>query len=460
MEHFDLAIIGGGPGGYVAAIAAGKKGLSVAIIEENAIGGTCLNRGCIPTKALLQSASVYQTALQASQMGVEVDNVRFDYAKIAARKDQVVKQLRMGVEALVKASGGKMISGRASLVNKNEIQISGQVPQTITADKIIIATGATPAMPPIEGLSGDKVVNSDGVLSMTQCPESVVIIGGGVIGVEFADLFVSLGKKVTIVEMMDVILPGMDNEVSLSLRKILEKKGVKIFTGAKVEKIESQDTATVHFTQNQTAMSACGDLVIVAIGRRPNTKDLGLENAGVSTQNGFVTVDERMQTSAANIYAIGDVTGKVQLAHVASAQALVAAQNIAGGNERMRYDIVPSCVYTQPEIAAMGLTEAQASQQGKKVTMAKFPVRANGKALIMNDREGFIKILADEDTHEILGAHILAPHATDLIAEIALAMQAEATLAEIAKTIHPHPTVSESIMEAAHAGLGHAIHTL
>jgi len=455
---FDVTVIGGGPGGYVAAIRAAQLGLKAAVIEERQMGGTCLNRGCIPTKSLLHSAEVFRTARHSKEYGITLENVELDYSGIVNRKDKVVRLLRSGVESLVKGNGITVISGRALLKDKNTIEVTGQNLQTITSKNIIIATGSRPYKPPIPGIKGDKVLDSDGALSMTACPEKVVIVGGGVIGVEFATFFNAIEKEVTIIEMMDTILPGVDIEISSALLKSLTRKGVKIFTGSRVTSIKSDSRAVCTFESNGTEMTAEGDVIIVAIGRKPNTEGLGLESVGIDTERGFIKVNEKMETSVKGIYAIGDVTGKIQLAHVASAQGLVAASNAAGFIRTMDYAVVPGCIYTSPEIATVGLTEAEAARRGHKVKVGKFPVGANGKSMIEGEREGIIKIITDSETGKILGAHIMAPRATDMISEICVAMKLEAPVKEIADTIHPHPTVSEIIMEAAFDVEGLCIH--
>ncbi|MGI5919524.1 MAG: dihydrolipoyl dehydrogenase [Christensenellales bacterium] len=442
-KHYQAAVVGGGPGGYVAAIRLAQLGIKTVLIEKDKLGGTCLNRGCIPTKSLLHSAEVYKTVREAEKYGVTAKDAAFDYAKISARKDSIVTKLRRGIESLEKKAGVDVIYGAASFVDAHTLAAGGD---TVTADSIIIATGTAPARIPIPGIDLPGVMDSDAVLSMMECPKSVVIIGGGVIGVEFATLLSALGVKVSVVEMMDEILPTADKEIAALMHKKLVKEGVKIFTGAKVEKIEPG--LTVHFNQNGSK-SVSGEAVIVAIGRRPVTDGLMPEKAGVSLSRGFVVVDEYLRSSVPHIYAIGDVAGKVQLAHVASAQGLLAAHNIVGGNKKMRYDIIPSCVYSEPEIASIGLTEEQA-RKAHSVKVGRFSTAANGRSMIMGESAGLVKIITEEKTGEILGCHIMAPRATDMIGEVAAAMRAEGTIEELADTIHAHPTVSEMIMEAAH----------
>lgn len=446
---YDLVVIGGGPGGYVAAIRTLQLGLKTAVVEEKEMGGTCLNWGCIPTKSLLHSAEIAHLAKHSSSYGVIIPEIQIDYPAVVRKKDQVVKQLRSGVEHLVKHHGGEIIRGRARFLDAHTLEISAPASRVIRAAKTIVATGSRPSKPPIPGIDGPKILNSDAILAMTECPESLVIIGGGVIGVEFATIFSRLGKTVTIIEMMPEILPGVDSELVTILRKNLEALGVQIMTGAKVISLESSDKVVCHYEHNGKTTKVEAEKVLVAIGRRPNTEDLGLECVGVKVEKGFVVVDDRMMTTAPSIYAIGDVTGKVLLAHVASEQGLVAAGNAADHPHQMAYNIIPSCIYSEPELASVGLTEDAAKKQGLLFQIGRFPVSSNGKSKIVGTHDGLAKIITDAQTGEILGAHILAPRATDMIAEICVAMKLEATYEEIAGTIHPHPTVSEIWMETA-----------
>ena len=444
--EYDCAVIGGGPGGYEAAILAGKLGLKTVIAEKRDLGGTCLNRGCIPTKALLHSAEVYHEAKNCANIGVNVEGVSFDYAKMAANKDNVTKKLRNGIGALLKGNKVTILNGEAKLTGKHSFKVGDQ---EVTAKNIILATGSEPARIPIPGIDKPGVVNSDGVLASDKCPASVVIIGGGVIGIEFATLFNTLGTKVTVIEMLPKIMGPTDDEVSKLMATVLKKRGVEIHLNAKVVSIE--DGMKVIYEEDGKTCEAPGEQVIVAIGRRPVTKDMGFEAAGVKmTDRGFVEIDDHCRTNVENIYAIGDITGKIQLAHVASAQGHCAVANCLGENKTLNYNIVPSCIYTSPEIAQVGLTEKECNDKGLNIKVGKFNIAGNGRSMIMGENQGLAKIMTDARTGEIYGAAIMAPRATDMISEISAVMKSEGTIGEVADTIHPHPTVSEIIMEAAH----------
>lgn len=452
---FDVAVLGGGPGGYVAAIRLAQLGKKTALIEKDSLGGTCLNRGCIPTKALLQSAEVYHLAKKAGNYGIDVTGPAFDYKRIAVRKDSIVKKLRSGIEYLEKSAGVHVVKREGKLSDAHTITVGGE---KIKAKDIILATGSVPAWLPVEGMNTEGVVTSDEMLMLESCPESVLIIGGGVIGVEFAALFNMLGKKVTIIEMLDSILPGSDEEIASSMERSLKKKGIEIITGARVLGFGKETGVFCEYEKNKEKKKVKASICMVAVGRKPVTEDIGLESINLQTKRGFIQTDEYMRTAVPNIYAIGDITGKVQLAHVASAQGLVAAANIAGENKKMCCEIIPACIYTNPEIAYVGLTEKQAREKGYEVKVGRFPVSANGKSMVVGEAEGFVKIITEAKMGEVLGAHIMAPRATDMIAELCVLMKSEGTVEELKDTIHPHPTVSEIIMEAAHDTDGLSCH--
>lgn len=443
---YDVAVLGAGPGGYECAIRCAQYGLKTALIEAGELGGTCLNRGCIPTKALLQSAHLYQSMGSSQQYGVTAETVAYDYAAVARFKDSVVKKLRGGVESLERAYGVSVIRGFGKLRDAHTIAVGDQL---VRAKKIVLATGSAPSKLPIPGIDGPKILTSDQVLELTELPESVVMIGGGVIGIEFATLFAAFGKQVTVVEMMPRILPMIDEELSGLVAQQLQKNGVRIITGAKVLSFEGSDPVTVTYEADGRTEQVSGACCVVSIGRKPQTAGLGLEDVGVAMERGFVTVNEHLETSVPGIYAIGDITGKIQLAHVATAQGMAAAAHCAGKAAPISYAAVPACIYTEPEVAYVGMTEEQARSSGRKIRTGRFQVGTNGKAMIMGSH-GLIKLVIDEITGEILGGHIFGPRATDLIGEIVAVMRCEGTVEELASAIHPHPSVSEIILEAAH----------
>ncbi|MDK2836491.1 MAG: dihydrolipoamide dehydrogenase [Thermosediminibacterales bacterium] len=453
VNNTEIAIIGGGPAGYVAALRASQLGAKVAVVENRDLGGTCLNRGCIPTKALLQSTEVFKLVKNASRFGVTAGEASIDFAKAVARKNAVVKQLVTGVNYLLKSSNVEVINATASFTGKNEVELTkpdGQK-EKLTARKFIIASGSVPAMPPIPGIDSDGVITSDKALEITEPPKSMVIVGGGVIGVEFATIFASVGTKVTIIEMMPRLIPNIDAEVAETLKAVLKRQGIAIYLNSRVESIgDSTEGKAIEFIDekgNKSAITA--EKVLVSVGRRANIEGLGLEKAGIRTERGSIAVNDRMETNVPNIYAAGDVTGGILLAHVAFEEGKVAAENALGHESVIDYKVVPSGIFTRPEIASVGLSEEEAKQAGHKLKIGRFPFRANGKALAMNESEGFVKIIADTKYGEILGVHIIGPHATDLIHEAALAIKLEATLEEIANTIHAHPTLAETMVEAA-----------
>lgn len=477
MENqFQVAVVGGGPGGYVAAIASAQLGMKTVLIEKDSLGGTCLNRGCIPTKSLLHSAEVYTSAKEAEEFGVFAEKVTFDYEKVWERKNAVVSRLVRGIEGLVRGNKVTLVRGTGVFKDKNTIEVQGEKPQTVTFDKAIIATGSFPAKIPIPGADLPGVMDSDGFLAMNQLPRSVVIIGGGVIGIEFATVMNAFGVDVSIVEMMPEILAGIDGEMAASMRDILTKKGVRFHLNAKVSEIKkdvpmqcdagvSEDRKdsylSVSYVQDGKNEAEQGEIVILSTGRRPMSANLGLEQLGIKMERGFVCVDDYCRTNIPNIYAIGDVNGKVMLAHAASHQAMVAAHNCLGETmKKADFALVPSCVYTTPEIASVGLTEEKAKAKGYKVKVGKFDAVGNGKSLVVGDTRGFAKLVSDAETGEILGMQLFCSRATDMIGEGLAAIKLESTVEEIADAIHPHPTVNEMIMEAAHMTTGHCAHSV
>ena len=463
MKEYQLIVIGAGPGGYEAAIRAAQLGLTTALIERRDVGGTCLNRGCIPTKAMLHSAQLYREAANFELFGLHTENTSFDWAKVHQRKNDVVVKLRTGIEQLIKANKIDFFNNSASILGKNDVQLDqGEV---IRGENILIATGSVPARPPIPGLDLPNVVTSDELLDdphFTQADslaKEILIIGGGVIGVEFASVFSSFGCHVTIVEAMERILPTMDREISQSLNMVLKKRGVSIHTGAMVEKLEQDENGLVcHFTEKGKAQAVPAQQVLVAIGRRPNIQGLFAEGFEVACERGRIVTDENFRTSVDSIYAIGDVTSKIQLAHMASAQGICAVHIIAGQKPPIDLRYVPGCIYTDPEIASVGITEDEAKQQGIPVKKGKFLMTGNGRSLIDEQERGFIKVLAHQETDLILGAQLMCSRATDIVAELATAIVNGLTWAQLAGVIRPHPPFCEGVTEAVEDVHAMAIH--
>ena len=450
---YNVAVLGGGPGGYEAAIRCAQLGLKTCLVEARELGGTCLNRGCIPTKALLHGAEVYEAAKNGGVFGI-TGEVKLDYGRLAAFKDDRVSKLVRGIEALEKANGVEVIRGFGVITGPHALKVGDR---EVTWDKLILAMGSAPSRPPVPGM--DTAYTSDDVLAAKFLVSNVIIIGGGVIGIEFATLFASLGKKATIIEMMPEILPGTIPEITAKTRAILKKKGVEFILGAKVTEVVNG--RTVRFEKDGAADERKAQAVIVCAGRRPMTRDCGLETLGLETdRRGFIEVDDHLRTAVQGVYAIGDITGKIQLAHVASAQGMAAAANCAGQDRAMRYDRVPACIYTSPEIAYVGLSEDAARAQGLEVEVGSFNIAANGRCLVMNENTGLVKVIAEKGSGKILGCQIMAPRATDMIAEIAAVMEHGGTVETLSNVIHPHPTVSEIIAEATHDVEGLAVNAM
>ncbi|MDW7674120.1 MAG: dihydrolipoyl dehydrogenase [Bacillota bacterium] len=461
MEKYDVVVIGGGPGGYVAAIKAAHLGAKVALIEKEKLGGTCLNWGCIPTKALVKSASLWREIQHAEEYGFQVNEAIVNYSKVIERKDQVVATLVAGIEGLMKKNKITVISGIAKLAQLGKIAIDKQdgVTEEILAEKIIIATGSAPARLPIPGLDNPEVLNSDSALALTRIPESLLVIGGGVIGMEFASIFSAFGTKVTVVEMMPAILPMVDDELIRRFRPMLKKEGIDILTSAKVKEVkkESNSFKTVIETAKGDVEVITND-VLVAAGRVPVTVGIEVEGLGLEMEGRAIKVNEKMETNLPDVYAIGDVVGGAMLAHVASFEGIVAAENAMGHSSNMDYRVVPSCIFCHPEIASVGVTESEAKEQGIDFVVSKFPFTANGKALAIGEAAGTVKLIAEKATGIIIGGHIMGPHATDLIAEVGLAIKARLTGHQVAETIHAHPTLAETVMEAAHGLVDKPLH--
>lgn len=460
-EIVDVIVIGAGPGGYVAAIRAAQLGAKVTLIEQSKLGGTCLNRGCIPTKALLKSTGYINIPEKARKMGIELNFSGLNLEKIRECKDKAVAQLVGGVQYLVKKNGIELIEGKGFFLDKDTVGIeSGGETLIRKAKKIIIATGSQPASLKITGADNSAVINSNEALKVSGVPSNLLIIGGGAIGVEFAYMYRNLGSNVTVLEMMPRLLPQTDHEIAALLEKSMKKQGIAVYTEARVEKIEENaGEVRVHVQLPQESRTFNAEQVLTATGRLPNTNGLAIEKAGIKTERGKIPVNERMETNVQGIYAIGDVTGGILLAHKAYAEGVIAAENALGGSSVMDYRVIPSFVCSEPETASVGLTEMQAEEMGYTVKTGKFSFAANGKAIATGAGDGLVKVIADEECGDILGVHIIGERASDLIAEAALAMKLEASPEEIINTIHAHPTLAETLMEAAQGVYGRSIHS-
>ncbi len=459
-ETFDLAILGGGPGGYVAALRAAQLGARVALVEKDRVGGTCLNLGCIPTKALLASAEFYRDArVKSAALGVDIPNAVVSWARMQQHKQDTVNQLVRGVEQLLSAKKVTLVRGEGRLLSPRRLQVvSANETREIEARRMIIATGAVPASLPVSGVNLPGVITSTEALSLERVPERLVIIGAGVIGIEFASLYRTLGAQVTVLEMLPRILVGTDDELARRLLQFLRRDGIDIRLSATVQAIEDGEPLTVHYSDAQGERTAQGDRVLVATGRVPLTRGTGIDTLGVEVSRGAVVVNERMETNVEGVYAIGDVIGGWMLAHVASAEGKVAAENALGKTHAIDYRAVPNCVYSLPELASVGITEADARAAQIPIKVGKFPFSANARALSFRETDGLVKIVAHAETGIVLGMHILGPRATDLIAEGALAVQAGVNAREVGHLIHAHPTLPEAVMEAALDVTGEMIH--
>ena len=463
-DTYDVIVIGAGPAGYVAAIRSAQLGLKTAIVDKQWLGGVCLNVGCIPSKALLRNAEVaYTLRERGKEFGFSFDNLKLDFAVAAKRSRQVSGRLVKGVEFLMKKNGIAVYMGTAKLTAPQVVTVTGKdgKPIELTAINIIVATGASAAVPAAWKVDGEKVVTYEEAILQEKLPASVVIIGAGAIGMEFATVWNSYGVEVTVVEMLPHILPLEDEEAAAEVAKAYARRGVKLLTGHKVEGVEATSTGVeVTVSVDGETKGLLADQALVAIGFRPNSRGLGLEEAGVKiSERGFVEIDEKMSTNIPGIWAIGDVTGKLMLAHVGSAMGIVCAENIARHETvTLDYEMMPRATYCSPQVASFGLTEVQATERGYKVKIGRFPFQANGKALGLADYAGWVKLVVDEKFGEILGATLVGPEVTELLPELTLARMMELTSAEIARNIHAHPTLSEALMEAAHSAEGSAIH--
>ena len=453
-NNMKVVVIGGGPGGYPAAIRAAQMGAQVTLIENNELGGTCLNRGCIPTKALLHSANLFHQTKNAASSGIITAKVKLDFLKVMEHKGGVVKSLVGGLGSILKSNGITVVKGTGAFANAQTVRIV-ETNEEIRADRIIIATGSVPVRLPIKGADLPGVITSDEALSLTKLPKSILIIGGGVIGIEFAQIFNRMGTHVTVVEMLPQIIPAEDSEIVAKLKAMLVKEGIAIHTDTTVKEIKGKgDKKTVSFGDKEEVV----DMVLLAVGRAPFTEGLGADTIGLQMEKGTIAVNEYLETNVPGVYAIGDVIGNYMLAHVATSEGEHAAQNALGNLKAMDYKAVPRALYTSPELGSVGLTEKEAKEKYGQIKVGKFPLAASGKALILGEKGGMVKVVAEPKYGEVVGVHILGPHATDLIAEAVLGLHLEAALEEFAHTIHAHPTLSESIMEAALDADGKAIH--
>src|SRR5690625_308308 len=470
-KEYDLAILGGGPGGYVAAIRAAQLGLKVAIVEKDKLGGTCLHRGCIPSKALLRSAEVYRQTKAAEQYGIDVSEYTLNFLNVQKRKEKIVAQLYQGVQSLLKKNKISVYHGIGRILGPSifspmagTISIehdNGDENTMLIPKNIIIATGSTPATLPDISIDGKYVLTSDNALQLEQLPESMIIVGGGVIGIEWASLLADFNISVTILEYSERILPTEDIDISKEVERQLNKKGIEIITNATVQKTNEpkNNEVTINYLINDKTKQLTAQNVLLSVGRKPNKYDIRIDNKNIILKNGSIETNEFYQTKESHIYAIGDVIGGRQLAHVASHEGITAVEHIAGKDPfPIDQANIPACVYSDPEVASIGLTEDEAKKLGYSVKIGKFPFQANGKALVHGESEGFIKIIADEENDDLLGIHMVGPFVTEMISEASLAKLLDATPWELTKTIHPHPTLAETIGEAALAIEGISIH--
>lgn len=462
-NSYDLIVIGSGPGGYVAAIRASQLGLRTAVVEKDPfLGGTCLHRGCIPTKALLHSAHLLDEIRHADQYGIVVLEPAYDLGMVHNFKRGVVQKNAKGIEFLFRKNKIELLPGFGRVSGPNTVEVEKDGARTAYETRfILIATGSVPRDIPPAPADGERILNSDHALELPRIPDSIAVLGAGAVGTEFASIFRSFGAEVTLIEMLPRILPIEDEESSAEVEKSFRKRGIRVLKGARLESVERTPTGVrlVLLQGGETRLQEA-EALLVAVGRAPVTAGLGLEALGVGIERGYIQVDNHMRTAVPNIFAIGDVVNTPWLAHVASAEGILAAETMAGyaGARPLDYNLVPSCTYCDPEVASVGLTEAKARELGYEVQVGKFPFSALAKAAILKATEGFVKVVRDTRYDEVLGVHIVGPHATDLIAEACVALKLETTTEELVRTIHAHPTLSEAVAEAAHAAMGHAIH--
>ena len=461
MENkFDIIVIGAGPGGYVAAIKAAKLGFRTAIIEEGRVGGTCLNRGCIPTKAMLHASSLYREMKESQRFGIFSSDVHFNYEKIMEYKTDTVDKLCQGVEQLLKSNKVTLIKGKATLEKDKSVSVNtGSSIESYKAEKIILASGSKPALLPIPGIDSERVLTSDDLFNLSEPPKSLIIIGGGVIGLEFASIFSSLGSKVTILEALPNILGNIDKDITQNLKQILKKRGVDIHTSVQVQKIEKKgDMLSCIYLEKDKEIETEGQFLLCAAGRIPNTEGLFGEGVNLQMDRGRVITDEGFKTDMEGVYAIGDLIKGIQLAHLASAQGIALAEELGGHERSINLSIVPSCIYTEPEIAVVGMSETEAKDKGIPVETGKFVMTGNSKSIISKEERGFIKIIAHGETKEILGAHMMCARATDMIGEFVTGIANKLTVPQALKGMRAHPTYNEGVGEALEEVFDSAIH--
>jgi dihydrolipoamide dehydrogenase len=461
-RRYDIAVIGAGIGGYVSAIRSAQLGKKVALVEKDKLGGTCLNWGCIPTKALLTTTDILSQVERAEEFGVHLGDVTIDFGKVLAKKDVVVSRLIEGVRFLIKKNNIHLMKGKGTILSKNQVSVlkSDYGADFIDAENIILAMGSDESKPSYAEIDEERILTSRGALRLTEVPERLTVIGGDIIGIEFAVFFDALGADVNILEAGPNLLPTLDNDLGRNYQRILKKKGIEVQLGTEVRsaEVKSDGKVGISVVTRGSQLDIETEKALFTGKREPLTNGVGTEKVGVKMRNGFIVVDEHMRTSIPNIYAVGDVTGGKMFAHAAAAEGIVAAENIAGLESTIDYKTVPSCLYCQPEVASVGLSRDEAKDQGYEVAVGKFPLLANARALTLGETDGFAKVICDRGTGEILGVHLIGPHVTDLIGEASLAMRLECTSEEIGSLVHAHPTVSEALMEAARAVSEKAIH--
>jgi dihydrolipoamide dehydrogenase len=464
MDRFDLIVIGSGPGGYVAAIKAAKIGMKTAVVESREIGGTCLNRGCIPTKTLMHSSGFYQEAKKFAEAGITFEGIHLDMERIQERKEEVVQKIRQGIISLLEANKVTILKGKATILKDKQVQVqlSDSEEALYEADKILVAAGSEPIVPNIEGAKLDQVITSDELLSKRSLYRKLLIIGGGVIGIEFASIYNDLGCEVEIIEAMDRILPGMDKEISQSVAMSLKKKGVSIHTKAKVTRISegSNGELICEYEEKDAIKSAAVEGILISVGRRANIEKLVAPEVDLEMDGTYIKVNDEFETNIPGIYAIGDVIRGRQLAHAASAQGIAAVERMCKRELSIDLSVIPSCIYTTPEVAAVGMTEEEAIAKGYTVRIGKYPMLGNCKTLLSQGERGFIKVISDAATDKIIGAQLLCDRATDIVSEFATAIVNGLTVKDMAAVIRPHPTYSEAITEAVEDVEGMAIHLM